>query len=121
MAYPNNIPSNYFKLRVSQSSFLFYILHHIFFLSKSWKFSFYLPIDFSVNDAINTNYFIYYLIHYCNNNHISLFVIYYINYLISFREDEEKRIKSLGGEVIHWGRWRVQGVLAVSRYVQAVQ
>ena len=69
----------------------------------------------------NTNYFIYYLIHYCNNYHISLFIIYYINYLIFFREDEEKRIKSLGGEVIHWGRWRVQGVLAVSRYVQAVQ
>ena len=33
-----------------------------------------------------------------------------------FREDEERRIKNLGGEVIHWGRWRVQGVLAVSRY-----
>ena len=112
MAYPNNIPSNYFKF------YLFYMLHHIFFLSKSWKFSLYLLIDFSVNDAIN---FLYYLIHYCNSYRISLFIIYYINYFIPFREDEEKRIKSLGGEVIHWGRWRVQGVLAVSRYVQAVQ
>lgn len=31
------------------------------------------------------------------------------------REDEERRIVQLGGKVIHWGRWRVQGVLAVSR------
>ena len=123
MAYPNNIPSNYFKLRVSQSVIILSILYvaSYFFLLISWKFSFYLPIDFSLNDAINTNYFIYYLIHYCNNYYISLFIIYYINYIIPFREDEEKRIKSLGGEVIHWGRWRVQGVLAVSRYVQAVQ
>jgi protein phosphatase 1L len=33
------------------------------------------------------------------------------------REDEEKRIKKLGGRVIHWGRWRVEGVLAVSRAI----
>ena len=33
------------------------------------------------------------------------------------REDEERRIVQLGGKVIHWGRWRVQGVLAVSRSV----
>lgn len=33
------------------------------------------------------------------------------------REDEERRIVQLGGKVIHWGRWRVQGVLAVSRWV----
>lgn len=33
------------------------------------------------------------------------------------REDEEKRIVQLGGKVVHWGRWRVQGVLAVSRFV----
>lgn len=33
------------------------------------------------------------------------------------REDEERRIKNLGGKVIHWGRWRVQGVLAVSRAI----
>ena len=33
------------------------------------------------------------------------------------REDEERRIKALGGKVIHWGRWRVQGVLAVSRAI----
>ena len=33
------------------------------------------------------------------------------------REDEERRINRLGGKVIHWGRWRVQGVLAVSRAI----
>jgi len=33
------------------------------------------------------------------------------------REDEEERIKKLGGKIIHWGRWRVQGVLAVSRAI----
>lgn len=33
------------------------------------------------------------------------------------REDEEIRIKSLGGKVVMWGRWRVQGVLAVSRAI----
>ena len=33
------------------------------------------------------------------------------------REDEEQRIRALGGRVIHWGRWRVQGVLAVSRAI----
>jgi len=33
------------------------------------------------------------------------------------REDEEKRIRNLGGKIIHWGRWRVQGVLAVSRAI----
>lgn len=33
------------------------------------------------------------------------------------REDEERRIRSLGGEVTHWGRWRVQGILAVSRAI----
>jgi serine/threonine protein phosphatase PrpC len=33
------------------------------------------------------------------------------------REDEEKRIVKLGGKIVHWGRWRVQGVLAVSRFV----
>jgi hypothetical protein len=31
------------------------------------------------------------------------------------REDEERRIKQLGGRVIFWGIWRVEGVLAVSR------
>jgi serine/threonine protein phosphatase PrpC len=31
------------------------------------------------------------------------------------RPDERKRIQNLGGEVIFWGVWRVQGVLAVSR------
>jgi serine/threonine protein phosphatase PrpC len=33
------------------------------------------------------------------------------------RNDETKRINDLGGKVIHWGRWRVEGVLAVSRSV----
>ena len=33
------------------------------------------------------------------------------------REDEERRIKKLGGRVLHWGRWRVEGVLAVSRAI----
>lgn len=31
------------------------------------------------------------------------------------REDEKARIEKLGGKVIHYGTWRVQGVLAVSR------
>jgi len=33
------------------------------------------------------------------------------------REDEEQRIRDLGGKVIFWGRWRVEGVLAVSRAI----
>jgi len=33
------------------------------------------------------------------------------------REDEERRIKQLGGRVMFWGRWRVEGVLAVSRAI----
>lgn len=33
------------------------------------------------------------------------------------RNDETKRINALGGRVIHWGRWRVEGVLAVSRSI----
>ena len=33
------------------------------------------------------------------------------------REDEVTRIRDLGGKVIYWGRWRVQGVLAVSRAI----
>jgi protein phosphatase 1L len=33
------------------------------------------------------------------------------------RLDESKRINELGGRVIHWGRWRVEGVLAVSRSI----
>ena len=33
------------------------------------------------------------------------------------REDEKRRITKLGGKVVHWGRWRVQGVLAVSRAI----
>lgn len=32
------------------------------------------------------------------------------------RKDEESRIRNLGGKVVHWGRWRVEGILAVSRY-----
>lgn len=33
------------------------------------------------------------------------------------RNDETKRINDLGGRVIYWGRWRVEGVLAVSRSI----
>ncbi len=33
------------------------------------------------------------------------------------REDEERRIRALGGRVLFWGRWRVEGVLAVSRAI----
>lgn len=33
------------------------------------------------------------------------------------RKDEENRIKKLGGKIIYWGRWRVEGVLAVSRAI----
>lgn len=32
------------------------------------------------------------------------------------RKDEEARIRRLGGKLAYWGRWRVEGVLAVSRY-----
>eukprot|EP00980_Cylindrotheca_fusiformis_P006764 scaffold1413_cov117-Cylindrotheca_fusiformis.AAC.4 len=31
--------------------------------------------------------------------------------------DETKRITDLGGRVIYWGRWRVEGLLAVSRSI----
>jgi protein phosphatase 1L len=31
------------------------------------------------------------------------------------RKDEESRIRKLGGTLKYWGRWRVEGVLAVSR------
>lgn len=37
------------------------------------------------------------------------------------REDEGKRIRDLGGRVIFWGRWRVEGVLAVSRGIGDVR
>eukprot|EP00428_Durinskia_dybowskii_P079457 CAMPEP_0170449776 /NCGR_PEP_ID=MMETSP0117_2-20130122/51426_1 /TAXON_ID=400756 /ORGANISM="Durinskia baltica, Strain CSIRO CS-38" /LENGTH=286 /DNA_ID=CAMNT_0010711043 /DNA_START=251 /DNA_END=1111 /DNA_ORIENTATION=+ len=33
------------------------------------------------------------------------------------RKDEEQRIRKLGGSVVHWGRWRVEGILAVSRSI----
>lgn len=33
------------------------------------------------------------------------------------RKDEETRIRKLGGTLKHWGRWRVEGVLAVSRAI----
>jgi serine/threonine protein phosphatase PrpC len=31
--------------------------------------------------------------------------------------DETRRISELGGRVIYWGRWRVEGLLAVSRSI----
>jgi serine/threonine protein phosphatase PrpC len=31
--------------------------------------------------------------------------------------DETRRISDLGGRVIYWGRWRVEGLLAVSRAI----
>ena len=31
--------------------------------------------------------------------------------------NETKRITDLGGQVVYWGRWRVQSVLAVSRSI----
>ncbi len=36
------------------------------------------------------------------------------------RKDEEARIRRLGGKLAYWGRWRVEGVLAVSRYLPLV-
>jgi len=33
------------------------------------------------------------------------------------REDEKKRIEKLGGRIIHYGTWRVEGVLAVTRAI----
>jgi len=33
------------------------------------------------------------------------------------RPDEKKRITDLGGQVIFWGVWRVEGILAVSRAI----
>ena len=32
------------------------------------------------------------------------------------RPDERARVEGLGGTVIHWGAWRVNGQLAVSRF-----
>ena len=32
-------------------------------------------------------------------------------------QDERSRIENLGGAVIHWGTWRVNGQLAVSRAI----
>jgi len=33
------------------------------------------------------------------------------------REDEKKRIENLGGRIIYYGTWRVEGVLAVTRAI----
>lgn len=33
------------------------------------------------------------------------------------RADEQKRITDMGGEIIYYGRWRVQGILATSRAI----
>lgn len=37
------------------------------------------------------------------------------------RKDEEARIRRLGGKLAYWGRWRVEGVLAVSRAIGDVE
>ena len=34
-----------------------------------------------------------------------------------YSQDEKQRIEALGGTVIHWGTWRVNGQLAVSRAI----
>ena len=33
------------------------------------------------------------------------------------REDERARIEALGGTIMHWGTWRVNGQLAVARAI----
>ena len=33
------------------------------------------------------------------------------------RDDERARIEALGGAIMHWGTWRVNGQLAVSRAI----
>lgn len=33
------------------------------------------------------------------------------------RPDEKKRVQDLGGSVVFWGVWRVEGILAVSRAI----
>ena len=33
------------------------------------------------------------------------------------RDDERARIEALGGSIMHWGTWRVNGQLAVSRAI----
>jgi len=33
------------------------------------------------------------------------------------RDDERARIEALGGSIMHWGAWRVNGQLAVSRAI----
>ena len=38
------------------------------------------------------------------------------NYFATF-QDEKERIERLGGSVVHWGTWRVNGQLAVSRAI----
>ena len=39
------------------------------------------------------------------------------NVFIIIQQDEKSRIEKLGGSVIHWGTWRVNGQLAVSRAI----
>ena len=33
------------------------------------------------------------------------------------RDDERARVEGLGGSIMHWGTWRVNGQLAVSRAI----
>ena len=40
-----------------------------------------------------------------------------INFSRFLLQDEKCRIENLGGAVIHWGTWRVNGQLAVSRAI----
>jgi serine/threonine protein phosphatase PrpC len=37
--------------------------------------------------------------------------------LLVDREDEKERIEKIGGRIIHYGTWRVEGVLAVTRAI----
>ena len=49
----------------------------------------------------------------CELGHL---ISYFKNLSCAF-QDEKKRIEELGGTVIHWGTWRVNGQLAVSRAI----
>ena len=48
---------------------------------------------------------------------ILYFVYTFCLHFLFIFQDEKKRIENLGGAVIHWGTWRVNGQLAVSRAI----